>query len=629
MTQVQAADLQGRGWERIVDRINEAQDQKAFLAGMLQLQCMIVAADYGAIWLVDPQNKPNLAQTWPTTLAEHDPDSTVLQMLQQAAATGLSRSSSQILKLHIGEDQPIQGNAPASLVFVTVMRSGGRVMAVSTAVAESRDSKVAKVTQPMREIAAGLFESFQARQEAKRQFVDAQAVRGAMAILAVSQEGRGFNGACLNLVNELARQQKCSRVSIGWVKGRAVRVVAMSDTEHLKRHDEQVTLTELAMSECLDQQQPIVYPFPEQTDPLLSHAVVHAHRRVTGDHPNRHVLSVPLRHEDQWLGVLTLERSDEAFSEQLIQQLQLVADVVAPHLDDRRSSDRFLVSHTWYSFEKSMGYLIGPKHVGWKLLVILVLTLIGFAIFGSWPYHVTAEFAIEATDKRIVPSPYDGRLDVVKVEPGEFVHDGSLLAQLDTTQLELQLAEAMSEMRRATLERSQATAESKQAEAQQAQARIDQARSRIELLKYQIDRGSIRSPVEGFVLSGYWHDKVGGVVEQGKPMFEIAPIKELVALVRVSENDIDLIDTQNPQTGQLATRAVPEHKFDIHVTRIVPMASPVDRANVFEVRCQFDQPAEWLRPGMEGLARIKIGDKPIIWIATHRIVNTVRLWLWL
>jgi len=628
MTHAQATRQQGRGWERIVERVNEATDQETFLAGMLQLQCMIVAADYGAIWLVDDQNKPQLAETWPTTIAERGPASSVIQMLGQAAENGLSRSSSQILKLHIGDEETSQG-APRSLVFVTLIRCHGKIVAASTAVSESRDTKIAKITQPMRELAAGLFEGFQAKRDARAFQNDADNVRRAMALLAVSQEARGFKGACFNLVNELARQQQCSRVSLGWIRGKSVRAVAMSDTEHLKRHDEQVALIELAMSECLDQQQPIVAPLDDQSDPLLAHAVIHAHRRLTGDHPNKYALSIPLRHGDEHIGVVTLERSDAPFDAQMVQKLQLVADVMAPHLHDRKQGDRFLITHSWHSVRHLAGYLVGPKHVGWKLLGVAVAGLIAFVIFGTWPYHISAPFTLEAIEKRIVPTPYDGRLDTVRVEPGARVQAETLLAQLDTTEFRLQLAEATGQIKMTTLEKTQATAEGKQAEAQQAQARLEQTQARITLLRYRIEQANIRSPIGGFVLSGDWYDKIGGVIEQGKPMFEIAPLEELVAIVRVSESDIDQINEPKAYEGQLATRSVPEEKFAIRVTRIVPMATPTEGTNAFEVRCRIDDPAPWLRPGMEGLARIKIGERRIIWILTHRVINTVRLWLWL
>lgn len=629
MTTKQATDRPGRGWEQLIDQINSATDDLAFLGAMLQAQCMIVAADYGAIWVIDSENKPQLVETSPASLRQPGPHAATLRMLESAAANGLSRDSSLILKLHPGEDSPSGPSHAKSLVFVTVMRSRGRIAAVSTVVADSQDARVPQITQPMRELAAGLYEGFESRRDANEFRLDAQRVRDAMALLAVSQDGRGFRGACLNLVNELTRQHQCSRVSLGWIKGQAVRVVAMSDTENLKRHGEQVALVEMAMSECLDQQQPIIYPVPENTEPLLSQAVFYSHRRLTNDHPNRHTLSIPLRNGEKWLGVLLLERPDLPFGSDLIRTMQLCADVITPHLDDRKQGDRHLALHTWDSIKDAGSYLVGPKHVAWKLAAAALIGVLTFSVFGTWQYRVSAPFILEAKDKRIVPSPYGGRLDLVRVEPGMVVKKGDLLAQLDTTDLKLQLAEATSQQKVTSLEQSKATAEGKQAEAQQAQAKIDQVQARIDLLQYHISRAAIRSPVDGVVLSGYWYDKVGGVVDQGKPMFEVAPIKNLVALVRVGETDIDQIDTQDVLIGQMATRSMPEEKFTIQVTRIVPMASPVEGVNVFEIRCRIDEPADWLRPGMEGLAKIEVGPRRIIWIFTHKIINTVRLWLWL
>lgn len=631
MTQVsQPTSGRKRGWAHIVNQIVQAPDHPSFLYGMLQAQCNIVAADYGAMWLVDNQNNLQMGQTWPTRLTEQKPEPAVVEMLKQAATTGLQKSTSQVLKLHLDDSPDANQGGPAhSLVFVSVMQSGGRIAAISTAVAQCHDEKVVRATDAMRELAAGLYEIFLARHDAQVHRDDAQCVRRAMATMAISQEGRGFDGACMNLVNELARQHKCTRVSMGWIKGQTVRVVAMSDTEHLKRHDEQVTLVELAMAECLDQQQPIVQPLPDSSEPLLAHAVVHAHRRLTDDHPTKNALSIPLRHGDEWVGVLLLERTGDPFNEQLIQQLQLAADVIAPHLADRRHVDRFLVVHAWYSFTNIARYLVGPKHVGWKLLGVLVAAAIVFAAIGTWPYRVSAPFVLEAQAKRVIPAPYQGRLDQVHVEPGLVVKSGDVLAQLDTVELKLQLEDAISQLKRVTYERIQAIAENKQAEAQQAQATIEQTRSRINLLQYQIDQATIRSPINGVVLSGYWHDKVGGVVELGQTMFDVAPLEELVAIVRVDENDIDMIDTQSFQAGELATRSVPEEKFNIQVTRVVPLATPEEGTNAFEVRCRIDDPAVWLRPGMEGLAKIEIGDRRIAWIATHRIIDYIRLKLWL
>jgi multidrug efflux pump subunit AcrA (membrane-fusion protein) len=477
----------------------------------------------------------------------------------------------------------------------------------------------------------------------------------------------------LNLVNELARQLSCSRVSLGWIRGRSVRLVAMSDTEHLKRHSEQVANIELSMAECLDQQQPIAYPIPAQAEPLIQQAVVHAHRKMAPQ-PNQHVLSLPLRHRDEWIGVITLERS-EPFDPNLIQYLQLVTDVLSPQLDDRRDGDRPLYGHAWRSIEKAATYVVGPKHVAWKLGAIALIAVIAVLLFGSWQYRVSAPFVFEAYSRRVLPAPFEGRIKAVNVEPGRAVKAGQILAQLETTELNLQLVEAQKKARLASLEKSQKLAEGKQAEYQQAKANEEQYNAQGALLEYQIEQATIRSPVDGWVLAGQWYDKVGNVIRQGDQMFEVAPLTDLVALLHVGESDITQIDAVKPQTGRLATRSVPEETFEFKTWRVVPAATPVNGVNSFDVRAKLDEVewnnaaeypakqmvvhegiryralsktgpsrsggavvpgtndavwarADWLRPGMEGIAKVDAGSRPMYWILTHRITDAVRLWMW-
>ena len=89
MTQIsKSATGRERGWVHIVNQIVQATEQSSFLHGMLQAQCSIVAADYGAIWVVDDQNQIEMAQTWPTRLADQKPDAGVVEMLKQAAGSG-------------------------------------------------------------------------------------------------------------------------------------------------------------------------------------------------------------------------------------------------------------------------------------------------------------------------------------------------------------------------------------------------------------------------------------------------------------------------------------------------------------------------------------------------------------
>ena len=51
------------------------------------------------------------------------------------------------------------------------------------------------------------------------------------------------------------------------------------------------------------------------------------------------------------------------------------------------------------------------------------------------------------------------------------------------------------------------------------------------------------------VLNGAWRDKIGGVVKQGDQLFEVSPLKELVATIHVDERDADLLNFASGQTS--------------------------------------------------------------------------------
>ncbi len=633
MTRLRAApSRQPRAWEELITQVTAAPDRPTALRGILELQCRIVAAQYGLFWEPGPEGAPVATISWPmadgsTALAEP-----VLKMLQQAARTALERGTSQVLRV-----EPAEGSGPMSsdtYVFVTALRAEGQCAAVVTVVAEVRDTQVITITTPQREIAASLYENVLARQRQQSAELEAQRVRQAMALLAVVQDGRGFSGSCLNLVNELARSLKAERVSLGWIRGRNLKLKAVSDSEEVKHKGEQAALLEMAMAECLDQQQPIMCPLPESAEPALAHAVVYGHRRLIEGQSQKQVVSVPLRHGEEWVGVLTIERCGDALDAGDVQRLQLIADVIAPQLADRRASDRWLGAQAWESCKWTAGKLVGPKHVGWKLAGAAVLVAVLYVLLATWPFRVTASFRLEAMQRQVVPAPFRNKLDELLVHPDDVVHKGQVLARLDTTDLAIQLAGAQKQLEVARIQRDQALGDpSKHAEAELAQAQADEYQAQVDLLQYQIRQATIRSPVDGVVLNSYWEHRVGSVVDQDQPMFEVAPQGDVTAVLRVSEGDVRyLLDREGRMrrglVGELATRSEPEQTFPIHVERIVPLAQPVDGKNVFEVWCGLDRSAPWFRPGMEGMAKVDVGREPLSWILTHKIVDAVRLWMW-
>ncbi len=64
------------------------------------------------------------------------------------------------------------------------------------------------------------------------------------------------------------------------------------------------------------------------------------------------------------------------------------------------------------------------------------------------------------------------------------------------------------------------------------------------------------------------------------------------------------------------------------VERVVPLSQPEQGQNAFEARGRLTESPAWLRPGMEGVVRLKTEPHSLLWIGTRRIVDQLRLWLW-
>jgi multidrug efflux pump subunit AcrA (membrane-fusion protein) len=165
------------------------------------------------------------------------------------------------------------------------------------------------------------------------------------------------------------------------------------------------------------------------------------------------------------------------------------------------------------------------------------------------------------------------------------------------------------------------------AHAQIAQANSDKVQAQIDLLNYLIEHGKIISPISGTVVKGDLKRQIGAPVKTGDILFEVTPLESLRAELLVPEDQI--FDIVVDQEGYLATVSYPGERIKFVVERINPVAEVVNNRNVFKVRVRLLETRSWMRPGMEGVAKISIGERRYVWIWTRRIVNWLRMQLWL
>jgi hypothetical protein len=173
------------------------------------------------------------------------------------------------------------------------------------------------------------------------------------------------------------------------------------------------------------------------------------------------------------------------------------------------------------------------------------------------------------------------------------------------------------------------------AEAQIKSHQADEARSQEKLLVAQIEKAAIKAPYDAIVLKGDLTDRLGAPIKEGDVLLELGPKQDLRVEMYVEERDIQdvkdgqLLAADQWQPGQLATTSKPGDKFNFKVERIVPLPQPREGSNVFMVYGQIEsRDPEW-RPGMMGEARVDVEPRRLLWKWTHRLVDWVRLKLWI
>ena len=64
------------------------------------------------------------------------------------------------------------------------------------------------------------------------------------------------------------------------------------------------------------------------------------------------------------------------------------------------------------------------------------------------------------------------------------------------------------------------------------------------------------------------------------------------------------------------------------VERVTPLATTADGRNYFRVEAALEEQVDALRPGMEGIAKVDVGRRRLLWIWTHEMIDWLRLWAW-
>lgn len=448
-------------------------------------------------------------------------------------------------------------------------------------------------------------------------------VEDANDLLGVVLEQSEARSAAMALCNEVASRTGADRVLLGFVRRGRVKLEAISHTAWFDKRNTAITSVENVMEEALDQDAIVSAPIPEG-EPFAINVAHEDHRRGAG---LGGAVSVPLAGREAQVAVLTAEFGEgQAPTASQLRWLEAVALLSGPAFEDKLRLRRWWAGRSADIFSGLWIRLTRRGYAGWKLGTLLVVLVVAVLSVAEQDYRITAKAVIEGSVQRAAVAPFRGYVREAPLRAGDMVLQGDLLAVLEDRDLVLEQVKWRSEFEQASQKNREALAQRERAAVLQFAAQMRQAQAQLELVEEKLSRARIIAPINGLIVAGDLSQMLGSPVDVGETLFEIAPLDEYRVILQVDERDINRVGVG--QEGRLVLAGLSDRRLAFDVKTLTAVAEARDGSNVFRVEAQLSEPLLGLRPGMEGVGKVEVGRRSVLWVWTHPLIDWIRLALW-
>lgn len=426
--------------------------------------------------------------------------------------------------------------------------------------------------------------------------------------------------AMIQLASDVADMAGCERATVALCESAHLRLVAVSHAAQARFQGRSSDDVIAAMEEARAQRASVFLPPPVDGVPRI--AVSHE-RLLTGG--CQAAASFPLWAGETMVGLLTLQWHDATLARafdipRFEHQLSLLGPLVALFV----RAEQPLVTRWRQHWQESSSTPRRRRQAAWAAAAAGVIALLAWPT----PQSVSGRARIEGAVERTVSAPTDGFLQSVRARPGDRVEEGALLLELADQELRAELQRLAGEVAEHESAYLSALSRSDRAEMAVRQSRMEEAKGRHALAEGRLQRASVTAPMTGVVIEGDLTRSVGAPVRRGDKLLIVAPREQFRVVVEVSERDI--ANVYAGQKARLLLSASPWDELPAAVTRVVPVARSANGDNVFEVEAMLTAPAEGLRPGMTGVARLHAERQALGAVVAQRMLDTLRLrwWQW-
>jgi biotin carboxyl carrier protein len=549
------------------------------------------------------------AAVWPDGGAD-------LAYLAAAAQEALTRRNGVVESVPAGEGRP-----EAIHVAYPVETDGETIGVVALDIAPRIESQVRAALRQLIWGGAWL-DALALRRRAMLQSESASRAARALDMLAMVEEHDRLQPAAMALVNEMVTRGLADRAGLGLLLGKQLEVVAVSRSAAFERKSQLAVAMANAMDEALDQRASVCEP----PTPATAGRIAVAQRDLAARAGHANVCAIPLVIRDRALGALLLERTQVPFTDAEIAGFEVIAGLVARPFDTRLTLDRWVAGRAADILADWRDRLFGPRHPVAKLTGLGALLLALFLVIAEGEFRVSAKTVVEGAIQRAAVAPFEGFIMEAPVRAGDLVRAGQLLARLDDRDLRLDRVKFASEREQQLRKYHDALAKHDRSQAGILMAQAAQSEAQIALVDEKLARTRVSAPYDGVVVSGDLSQLLGSPVEQGKLLFEIAPLDSFRVILKVDDRDIAYV--LGGQHGWLALSGMGGDPMRFEVTKVTSVSTAQEGHNYFRVEAHLEKPRAGIRPGMEGVGKIVVDRRKLAWIWTRGLIDWLRITLW-
>jgi biotin carboxyl carrier protein len=266
---------------------------------------------------------------------------------------------------------------------------------------------------------------------------------------------------------------------------------------------------------------------------------------------------------------------------------------------------------------------------------VAAVILVGLALYPKLD-QVDGNCVVMPVSRGIVVPEVGGLVERILVREGDHVAKGQPIAQLDKTRVETMLEEARARRGQSVAESDRLRGLGDEASAQVASLQAKVAEQEEKKLMLDLAAMTLRSPIDGVVLTKDLELHAGETIQAGALFAEVAALTNWELQVEVNEKRIgrveQALEKREPLPVDYILYSQSAYKLQELLNgpqQISAMAYSRDQHQVFIVTLSDisipEQLKNQMRPGLTGRAKIAIGREPLAWWMTKRITDWVRL----